>query len=447
MINNNQMINNNNQVLTNAINTLSNRIDNIINTSGATGSTGPTGLAGATGPMGLTGLIGSTGPAGLMGSTGATGSTGRTGPIGNTGDTGPIGLTGPTGTIQNIRGATGGILFIGSSGLTGTNNFTYDYSNNIINVNSSIIPTSNILYDLGSPSYKWREIFMGPGTLNIAGPTDIDGTIGTDQSGIIYTQSGFATPFINIGPSINELNPGAIGGWVIAPSGTLGEEDYDLVIQQKLPGVSIPVGLTGPTYSLINKNGFTGPTGVQGEIGPTGVQGETGPTGVQGETGPTGSVILPSFINLINTTNSITLTPNNSNPVVSSILYTFTPTSLGLYLVSMPLIHTELYNSYLNPDYEVRMNIYTQTGPIGCDSRSFNLTGAYTIGDNSGGDWSGSLNCYINITQLQLVNVKVFFSAGRHSNSQHDTIRLHWDNVNVIPLLNTITTSSPYITV
>jgi len=93
---------------------------------------------------------------------------------------------------------------------------------------------------------------MGPGTLNIAGTGGINATVGTDQNGIVYAKSGFATPFINIGPSINALDPGAIGGWVIGPTGTYGTSNYDLILQQKSLGAAVPAGLEGPVYSLTN---------------------------------------------------------------------------------------------------------------------------------------------------------------------------------------------------
>jgi hypothetical protein len=107
-------------------------------------------------------------------------------------------------------------------------------------------------------------VFIGPGTLNIAGPSGANATLGLDQNGIAYTKSGFATPFINIGPTIDILDPGAIGGWVLGPTGTLGASDYDLIAQQKLPGAAVPAGLTGPLYSLTHpttaliQSGFTG---------------------------------------------------------------------------------------------------------------------------------------------------------------------------------------------
>jgi hypothetical protein len=66
--------------------------------------------------------------------------------------------------------------------------------------------------------------------------------VGTDLNNIAYTQYGFSTPFINIGPAIGF--PGAIGGWQIGPTGT--GADYTLSAQQ-----NTPAGLTGPVYTIL----------------------------------------------------------------------------------------------------------------------------------------------------------------------------------------------------
>ena len=103
---------------------------------------------------------------------------------------------------------------------------------------------------------------MGPGTLKISGPegSNIIGTIGTDTSGIVYTELGFATPFINIGPEISPIT-GALGGYRLLPlvEGT----DFDLVAQQIDPDGG---GLIGDQYSLIKHR----PEGPQGYTGPQG---------------------------------------------------------------------------------------------------------------------------------------------------------------------------------
>jgi hypothetical protein len=128
---------------------------------------------------------------------------------------------------------------------------------------------------------------MGPGTLNISGPTGAANiaTVGSDLQGIVYTQFGFASPFLNVGPSINIEQ--AVGGWKIFGTPN-GYPPNDLVAQ-----INTPSGPTGLQYSLIN--GTTGSTGPQGFTGPTGLQGSqgftgfTGPQGPQGFTGFTGS--------------------------------------------------------------------------------------------------------------------------------------------------------------
>lgn len=146
------------------------------------------------------------------------------------------------------------------------------------------------MYTLGAKGLSWKSLHVGPGTIDISGPGDIVATVGTDQNGIVYTRSGFATPFINIGPTIDPLDPGAIGGWVIGPTGSYGTPEYDLIAQLKLEGAAVPAGLTGPTYSLIKRVGPTGVTGPTGPIGETGSTGLTGVTGFTGPVGPTGGI-------------------------------------------------------------------------------------------------------------------------------------------------------------
>jgi hypothetical protein len=207
---------------------------------------------------------------------------GPTGYTGMTGPQGPVEFTGPTGSIvyydgTSLQGNTGLIYQPVSNGGTG------------MYLEGNFVPTKNNVYNLGFTGARWAEIFMGPGTLNISGPQGANATVGTDQNAIVYTKSGFATPFINIGPSITAIDdPGAIGGWVIGPTGTLGAPDYDLIVQQKLPGAAVPAGLTGPAYSLIRNPGPTGSTGYTGRTGSTGYTGRTGSTGYTGRTGSTG---------------------------------------------------------------------------------------------------------------------------------------------------------------
>jgi hypothetical protein len=201
---------------------------------------------------------------------------------------------------------TGSILLYNQESANIYTNPMLKINQNNISTSGDIVPTSSNIYSLGLTGSRWREVYIGPGSLNISGPAGFTGsaTIGSNLSGIAYSQFGFATPFINVGPSIDEFTPlGTVGGWNISGTGPTGGFFTDLTAQ--LIGAS---GLTGPLYSLLGVTGSTGPTGpplgytgptgsqgIQGSIGPTGsqgIQGSIGPTGsqgIQGSTGPIGS--------------------------------------------------------------------------------------------------------------------------------------------------------------
>ena len=253
---------------------------------------GPIGPQGPAGPA----SIGPKGETGYQGPTGATGRScrGPTGPPGPGGITGLQGATGPPGEVVIAGPGTGSILLRNGSNVYYSDIATLNEQ--AINISGNIIPTQTNVYTLGLTGERWKEIFMGPGSLNIAGPTgSVPATIGSNLSGIAYSQFGFVTPFLNVGPNINTLVPlGTIGGWNISGTGPSGGVFTDLVAQLIDLGGT---GLTGPVYSLLFNNGYTGSTGptgvtgVTGSTGPTGVTGSTGPTGptgVTGSTGPTG---------------------------------------------------------------------------------------------------------------------------------------------------------------
>ena len=208
---------------------------------------------------------------------------------------------------------TGTILLL-STGSVVYNNII-NVSDQAINISGNMIPTSNQQYSLGATGLRWKDLSVGPGTINIAGPTGSiqDGLIGSNLAGLVYTQYGFVTPFINIGPAINSLAPvGTIGGWSISstgPSGLTGPIT-DLIVQQ-----INATGPTGPIYSLIKGN--TGPTGpvssngygnvlrvdtVNGNDSIASVNGypyATVNAAVSAATGPTGTVwIMPGVYNL-----------------------------------------------------------------------------------------------------------------------------------------------------
>jgi hypothetical protein len=139
-------------------------------------------------------------------------------------------------------------------------------------INSNLLPNTSNFYTLGASGASWRDLFVGPGTINIQGPVGAKNvaTIGSDLQGIVYTQYGFASPFLNVGPEI--YTDQAVGGWQIIGTGYSGANGFvptDLYAQ-----VNGQSGPTGPSYSLIF-----------GKYGPTGYTGYTGPQGTFGLNG------------------------------------------------------------------------------------------------------------------------------------------------------------------
>ena len=171
------------------------------------------------------GPTGVTGPQGIPGTSSLTGATGFTGPTGSFG-TGPTGaassVTGPTGSFGIIMPGTGSVLVKNLDNIYYSDTLKID--NAEVDISGNLVPTSSNVFTLGYTGSRWKEIFMGPGSLNISGPTGaVPATIGSNLAGIAFSQFGFSTPFINIGPNIEQLAPlGTVGGWNIFGTGPTG---------------------------------------------------------------------------------------------------------------------------------------------------------------------------------------------------------------------------------
>ena len=210
------------------------------------------------------------------------------------GATGATGATGPQGSSISIIGPGNGSILVSDPLDLDNVYYSNDLKVSSDNIEASVnfVPFSNNTLSIGTPDKRWKEIYIGPGTLNISGPDGSTGeaTLGSDDSGVAYTEFGFASPFLNIGPT--QLTPQAVGGWKIRPLGIQGTSGYNLVAQEIDPITGLPIG---PVYSLIDNDGVTGatgstgPQGNTGSTGATGPQGDTGSTGVTGSTGPQGN--------------------------------------------------------------------------------------------------------------------------------------------------------------
>ena len=149
-------------------------------------------------PTPVKGAAGATGSAGNTGATGATGATGEKGDKGDTGETGSAGATGAT-------GATGPQ---GPAGICSTQN--------LLTINSDIVPSTTNTYSLGSPELRWKSLYLGASTLLV-------GTLQVDQTGITFADgTKLTTATASVGPKGDKGDTGAVGP--AGPKGNTGDQ-------------------------------------------------------------------------------------------------------------------------------------------------------------------------------------------------------------------------------
>ena len=145
---------------------------------GYTGSQGDIGFTGSQGDIGFTGSQGDIGYTGSQGDIGYTGSAsteiGYTGSVGYTGSQGDIGYTGSQGDIGYTGSAVPGMVSDGSNTIT-------------IGTGYSIVPLTDGLQSLGSPTAAWGEIYLSGNSIYLGGNVisiNVDGSLDiTDSAG------------------------------------------------------------------------------------------------------------------------------------------------------------------------------------------------------------------------------------------------------------------------
>ena len=245
-------------------------------------------------------------------------------------------------TADGLTGGEGPIMTYDSSGSI-YKSLLFETVAGTTGITGTFRPTTNLTTNLGGPVNRWASAFIGPGSIylgsGISGSTGTGGPYGAeisaDNNGIAYTQYGFATPFINVGPVLG--GPvGGVGGWNIGSTGDYLTSNFDLVAQQNTSS-----GLTGPIYSLIHSP--TGPTGVQGTAVNTGATGATGPYGPGGVLGYFGDFYDTSgqsvasdgavgYIRFNTTSSSNGISISNDSSGVPTIINFANP---GTYLVNL----------------------------------------------------------------------------------------------------------------
>jgi len=229
---------------------------------------------------------------------------------------------------HNVTLANGQVLVYNSSNQLWENQFANTVVTTALqNIAGHIVPSANITYDLGSPTLRWRDLYLSGTTIDIggkeisAGPEGIamptGSTIGGVNPGTIVIK-GVRTD-VSLLPNANLIvgdgyiiarhlwvwagatwvDVGVIEGPIgatgisVATTSITNGNLFVTLTDSTVINTGRVVGATGATG--IGATGLTGATGAQGNAGPqgaTGLQGSTGPqgaTGAQGNVGATGA--------------------------------------------------------------------------------------------------------------------------------------------------------------
>ena len=187
---------------------------------------------------------------------------------------------------QGAPGANSQISFNDDGTPSANNGFTFNKTTGNLNVPGnaiiagSILPASDLLYDLGNTNRRFKDLYLAGNTIYIG-----DATITASGSSVILPAGTSITgtgalgniSTINLNGNISQVLKGD-GTW-----GTGGGGGGD-----GATGATGPVGATGPTGAT----GLTGATGAAGTNGTDGATGATGAVGATGLTGPTGATGL-----------------------------------------------------------------------------------------------------------------------------------------------------------
>jgi hypothetical protein len=200
---------------------------------GFTGSQGSAGSQGTVGFVGSQGTVGFVGSQGTVGFTGSEGSAGSQGTVGFTGSQGVVGFTGSEGSA----GSQGTVGFTGSAGVTP----------NFSAVGEHILPATDITYDLGSPTAKFRSLYLSTSTIYLG-----TSTISVSSEGQMLVNGAAATSKVEYFGSEGFGPRDAIfSAWIgsklffAEPGKELKQAIYDLS-----PGS--PIGLFNDLLGLVN---------------------------------------------------------------------------------------------------------------------------------------------------------------------------------------------------
>ena len=188
-------------------------------------------------------------------------------------------------------------------------NYVWDNTNRVWNrqsigpggfTSASLLPTANVTYDLGSPTRRFRSIYLSGNTIDLGGASiKTDATTGAvaivpqatvnnpNPTGIVVSPTGAITTVATIGGNVQAVDianssNNSVTGTILANLSVTGLANVGNLITSSgifwSNGVSVLATGTGTS-------GATGPTGANGATGSTGANGATGSTGANGATG------------------------------------------------------------------------------------------------------------------------------------------------------------------
>lgn len=134
---------------------------------------------------------------------------------------------------------------------------------------TSLIPSANVAYDLGTPSQRWRDVYLSGDTLDIGGTA-----IKSTANGVTFTNA--ANSAVSVPLTVSSIKLASAGNTITLQASATG-----------LQTVSASGNITPAV-------GATGATG----IGATGATGAAGSAGQTGATGPAGSSDAPKISNV-----------------------------------------------------------------------------------------------------------------------------------------------------
>ena len=301
---------------------------------------------------------------GEKGETGATGAPGATGETGAPGTPGQTGATGEQGT-PGEKGETGATGAAGSAGSSGGGTTVCSAPVDLYVLPGDLIPATDNLYSLGSPTHRWKGLQLGPGTLYIqdlttglqAGLTVDSGTLlldGTDSlriGNIRLTKKGIESVLsdqdITIG-NINDRGYALFARGIKFPDGTI---QTSAMIQ----GIKGDTGEKGDT-GLQGIKGDTGAQGPQGLIGNTGPAGASGGSGSTGAQGPQGIQGIPGTMSAYyGNFYSTAVQTNPAASAVNAMTFNGTPDAVGVTIVDTSNIRVTNAGVY-NLQFSAQLN-------------------------------------------------------------------------------------------